>query len=310
LLDESLRVAGAVGVEPASLAVGLQQRGNAWRVRGRLGNAVVDLAEALRIARTTGDERLVARVGCDLAVSRFVSGDLGAALEGLEEANDLARRAVDLGTLVETLAYLAIVRCARHESAAAILHCDEALPIARERGDRLNEARLLGTMGSVYQDEGRLELAGAFLRDAVQRCRAIREVRLQGYFLGKYAHIQLQRGDLVAARNRLVEALGLLADVGDLRHEGLFMSYVGTLESLEGRPDAARVTMGSAKLRLDSVNDPLMLRALQLRTMEVELRADGARGDDARELLASVRMDTSEEVRLAARCLTNTLMER
>ncbi len=316
LLDEALRVGRAVGVDTATLATGLQQRGNAWRVRGRLAQAVEDLEQALVVARTTRDLSLTARITCDLGVARFVSGHLDQALEGLEAAHRLAVEADDAAALVETLAYLAIARVARHEPAQGIVHCDEALPIARARGDRLNEARLLGTLGTIFQDQHRPELAAAFLRDAVTRCRAIKEVRLLGYFLGKLAHVQLERGEYEAAKRQLDEALGLLADVGDLRHEGLFLAYGGTLEAAQGQVEAARVTMGSAKLRLDSVKDPMLLTALALRTMDVELRAAAASRAEAQALLADVgaarghrraRVDQSEEVRLAARMLARTL---
>ncbi len=309
LLDEALRLAHAVGLEAATVAVGLQQRGNAWRVRGGLRLAVADLEQALTLARTTSDSGLIARVACDLAVSRFVSGEVDEALVGFEEAHTLARAADDTATVIETLAYLAIVCIARHEPAQAIAHCDEALPIARARGDRLNEARLLGTMGSIFQDQGRLELASAFLREAVQRCRTIKEVRLQGYFLGKLAHLLLDRGELGPARARLTEALGLLTEVGDLRHEGLFLSYLATLEAVEGHAESARVTLGSARSRLESVNDPLLLTALALRALEVEVRAATATDSEVAALLEQVRgrrgarsalVDQSEEIRLAA----------
>jgi predicted ATPase/serine/threonine protein kinase len=316
LLDEALRVARSIGIDPATLAIGLQQRGNAWRVRGRLGQAVDDLEQALAIVRTTTDGALIARIACDLAVSRFVSGSIDAALSGFEESHALAVAAGDDAALVETLAYLAIARAARNESEQAIAHCDEALPIARARGDRLNEARLLGTMGSIFQDQGRLELASAFLREAVQRCRTIKEVRLQGYFLGKLSHILLDRGELSNARARLTEALALLSEIGDLRHEGLFLTYLATLDAVERRYESARTTLGSARTRLDSVKDPLLLTAATLRGMEIELRSAAVSRTEVDALLDDVRtprgnrparVDQSEEVRLAAHHLEQTL---
>ncbi len=316
LLDEALRVARNIGIDPATLAIGLQQRGNAWRVRGRLNQAVDDLEQALAIVRTTTDAALIARIACDLAVSRFVSGSIDAALSGFEESRALAMAAMDDGVLVETLAYLAICRAARNESEQAIAHCDEALPIARARGDRLNEARLLGTMGSIFQDQGRLELASAFLREAVQRCRTIKEVRLQGYFLGKLSHILLDRGELSNARARLTEALALLTEVGDLRHEGLFLTYLATIDAVERRYESARTTLGSARTRLDSVKDPLLLTAATLRGMEIELRSAAVSRVEVDALLDDVRtprgnrparVDQSEEVRLAAHRLELTL---
>ena len=324
LLDDAIRVGRSVGIDAETLAIGLQQRGNAWRVRGRLTQAVEELTQSLVLARTTpgpsGAEgtngSLLARVLTDLAVARFVSGTIDLALEGLEEALSVARAAGDKATMIETLAYMGIVRVARHEPTEAIMHCDEALPLARERGDRLNEARILGTMGSIFQDQGRLELAHAFLKDAVQRCRAIREVRLQGYFLGKLSHLQVERGELSRAHATLQESLGLLSDVGDVRHEGLFLTYLASLEALNGKADAARTALGSAKVRLESVKDPLLLTAHALRSMFVELKAANASRTEAQALLDDVkaprgnrraRVDQSEEVRLAARMLERTL---
>jgi serine/threonine protein kinase/predicted ATPase len=316
LLDDALRVGRSVGVDAETLAIGLRQRGNAWRVRGRLTQAVEELTQSLTLARTTQNPSLLARVLTDLAVARFVSGNVDTALEGLEEALTLARQVDDRATLIETLAYAGIVRVARHEPVEAIVACDEALPLAREQGDRLNEARILGTMGSIFQDQGRLELAHAFLKDAVTRCQTIREVRLQGYFLGKLAHLQLERGELSRSYTTLQEALGLLSEVGDVRHEGLFLTYLASLEAVRGHSDAARTAIGSAKVRLDSVKDPLLLTALALRNMTVELKAANASRTEAQALLDDVkaprgnrpaRVNQSEEVRLAARMLERLL---
>jgi len=318
LLDEALRLGESVGLEPAPLATGYQQRGNAWRVRGRLAHAVSDLEQALVHARASGDERLVGRVACDLAVARFVSGALEPALEGLVEALALARRHADQPTLIQALAFLAIVRVARDELAAAVECCDEALPLTRTRGDRLNEARVLGAMGSLYLDSGQLDLAQAYLTDAVERCQRIHEVRLEGYFLGKLSYVLTLKGRHEAARDKLQRALAMLSDVGDLRHEGLFLTYLATMESQAGRHDAARLTLGSARVRLETVRDPLLLTALSLRSMDVELRALAASRAEGMALLDDVRaardsrparIHQSEEVRLAAAILQRTLGE-
>ncbi|MEW5739521.1 MAG: protein kinase [Myxococcota bacterium] len=316
LLDEALRLGEATSLDPAPLARGYQQRGNAWRVRGRLAHAVADLEQALTLARRTSDEVLLGRVACDLAVARFVSGALEPALEGLLEALGLARKSGDEPTLIQALAFLGIVRVARDELAQAIECCDEALPLARARGDRLNEARVLGSMGSLYLDSGQLDLALAYLSDAVERCRRISEVRLEGYFLGKLSHVLALRGRRDAARDKLQQALSVLSDVGDLRHEGLFLTYLATLESQDGRPDAARTALGSARVRLETVRDPLLLTALSLRAMDVEVRALSASRAEGLALLDDVRaargsrparIHQSEEVRLAAATLQKTL---
>jgi serine/threonine protein kinase/predicted ATPase len=318
LLDEALRLGEGVGLEPARLSAGYQQRGNAWRVRGRLAHAVADLEAGLKLAQDSGDERLVGRAAGALAVARFVSGSLEPALDGLLEALRLSRAHQDHATTIEALSFLAIVRVARDELPLAVECCDEALPLARARGDRLNEARVLGSMGSMYLGSGQLDLAQAYLSDAVERCRRIHEVRLEGYFLGKLSHVMAERGRRDVARERLQQALAMLSDVGDLRHEGLFLTYLATMESQAGRHDAARTALGSARIRLETVRDPLLLSALTVRSMDVEVRALAASRADGLALLDDVRtpraslpprVRQSEEVRLAAAILQRTLAE-
>ncbi|HEY1087264.1 MAG TPA: protein kinase, partial [Archangium sp.] len=58
LLDDAIRVGRSVGVDAEALAIGLQQRGNAWRVRGRLAQAVEELSQSLVLARTTANGAL------------------------------------------------------------------------------------------------------------------------------------------------------------------------------------------------------------------------------------------------------------
>ena len=103
---------------------------------------------------------------------------------------------------------------------------------------RSNGTRL-GTVGTLYLEEGRTELAQAFFAEAVGRCQQVGEARLKGFFLGKQAQALAERGDLEEARARLDLALVVLHEVGDLRHEGLFLAFSGYLQAQEGKSGAS-----------------------------------------------------------------------
>ncbi|MBL8951690.1 MAG: protein kinase [Myxococcaceae bacterium] len=312
LLDSALQVAKGVKLNPAYYARALQQRGNVKRNRGQLGSAVEDLGEAVQTVRAAGDEPLEGRILCDLGVACFVTGDLGRAEEALESALAITRRVRDLAFEVRAISYLAILELAKRRIAEALARCDEALPLTRKRGDAVSEARVLGTIGGVYFEDGKPELAEAFYAEAQARCENVGEQRLRAYFQGRQGLSRLEQGAIEPARRSLEAAANTLSEVGDLRHEGLVLSYLGTLEAREGRQDAAAVSFSAAQSRLDSVRDPLLLTAQALRKMEAEVRLRAASPTEGRALLDEVRaargnrparVHQSEEIRLAARGL-------
>ena len=92
-----------------------------------------------------------------------------------------------------------------------------------------------------------------------------------------------------------------------MRHEGLVLSYLGTLEARLGRQNAALVSFSAAQSRLDSVGDPMLLAAQALRKMEAEVRLQASSPEEGKALLDGMRDKQSEEIRLAARGLEKAL---
>lgn len=316
LLDSALQVAQGAKINAAYFARALQQRGNVRRNRGQLAAAVEDLGEAVRLVKGAKDEPLEGRILCDLGVACFVTGDLDRAETALEEALAITRRVGDLAFEVRALSYLGILQLARHNIPEALARCDEALPLTRKRGDAVSEARVLGTIGGVYFDDGKPELSEAFYAEAQTRCQSVGEQRLRAFFQGRQGLSRLEQGNVEMARKSLEGAANTLSEVGDLRHEGLVLSYLGTLEARSGRQNAAAVSFSAAQSRLDSVRDPLLLTTQALRKMEAEVRLGAATPDEGRALLDEVRLARgsvpakvmqSEEIRLAARGLETAL---
>jgi predicted ATPase/serine/threonine protein kinase len=316
LLDSAIQVATGVKLKPAYYARALQQRGNVRRNRGLLAEAVQDLSDAAMTVKLAKDAPLEGRILCDLGVACFVTGDLQRAEEALDQALALTRKVGDLAFEVRSLSYLAILELARNAVADALARCDEALPLTRRRGDAVSEARVLGTIGGVYLQDGKPELAEAFFAEAQARCQLVGEQRLRAYFQGKQGLTRIELDNLDGAERSLNAAADTLSEVGDLRHEGLVLSYLASLAARRGRSDVARVTLSAAQSRLDSVKDPLLLTTLALRKMEAEVRLRAASPQEGQALLDDVkaprgsrpaRVNQSEEIRLAARALEHAL---
>src|SRR5262249_20885944 len=154
----------------------------------------------------------------------------------------ITRRVGDLAFEARALSYLGILQLARRNIPEALARCDEALPLTRRRGDAVSEARVLGTIGGVYFEEGKPELAQAFYVDAQTRCQTVGEARLRAFFQGRQGLSRLEQGLVDQARKSLEAAVNTLSEVGDLRHEGLVLSYLGTLEARQQRQSAAAVS--------------------------------------------------------------------
>jgi serine/threonine protein kinase/predicted ATPase len=316
MLSAAISAAELSGASKAHLARAMQERANVQGSRGQPNEALMGMAEALKVVREAGNRGLEGRILCDWSLACFASGDVDSAITGLVRSLEIARALGDAAFEVKALSLQAMVYVARRELTKALKVCDEALPLARNRGDAVSEARVLGTVGSLFLEEGRPELARAFFSDAVARCEQVDEVALKGYFLGKLAQVLAESGDLDEARAKVTVALRLLRQAGDLRNEGLFLSLSATLEALCGRHETARAVLQSAETKLEEAKDPVLLTALALRKMHLRLMDQEVSAGEAGQLLRQVRtqqgdhrarVSQSEEVRLAALQLERTL---
>ncbi|MDT0266597.1 BTAD domain-containing putative transcriptional regulator [Streptomyces sp. DSM 44915] len=160
--------------EPALLRLNLTNLAMGhWRL-GRLREAVSHLNEALTVCRRTGDVRSQAECRARLGQAYNSLGELPRALRLTEEANQMARRTgftrLD-GTSLSTLSGI-LVRLGRHEEAvhAAI----DALAVFAELGETRLSVDGLGYLAEALVGLGRPEEALTRLRQAEERCDALR----------------------------------------------------------------------------------------------------------------------------------------
>jgi len=317
LLTTAIAAATEAKAEPAELARAMQERANVQRTRGQSEQAMWGMTAALKMVRDARDRGLEGRILCDWSLARFVNADVDGSMGGLEKSLQIARDVGD-GTLeVKALALKGMVHGARYELTEALACCDEALPLARARGDLVSAARVFGTVGSMFLEEGRTELARTYFDAAAAQCEKT-DPGLAGFYVGKVAQTLAERGEISEARTRLNEALTRLRAAGDVRSEGLFLSVLASVEWRAGETTRACDLMRQAEDKLRVSKDPLLLCALSLRRHQLRLGEGEGAHVAAIDLLREVRRGKgdqkpkthqSEEVRLAANGLDRALRE-
>jgi tetratricopeptide (TPR) repeat protein len=124
--------------------------------------------------------------------------------------------------------------------------CGAALAIAREVGNRRDEGSLLGQLGRLEHEQGRLDRARAAYDEALAIHRALGNRRYEGVVLASL-------GDLLVAQGRRDEARVLLAD-GEVLLRGLgekldlatLLCVRGNLELAAGETAAAAAACDEA----------------------------------------------------------------
>ena len=151
-----------------------------------------------------------------------------AAAEGLDELCwDLA---LTLVTLFEVKGYIA-----DWESTSTT-----ALEVAERAGNRLGQAAMHYSLGSLHSEHRRLDRASQLLESAVQQFRTLGHGHGTGLALRNLAVVDRFRGDLPAARSHGQEALGLLRSAGDPVGEAHLLSRLALVEHEDGNLPAAQ----------------------------------------------------------------------
>lgn len=199
-LDAAVRASEETGVDQALLTKGYLARGEALRVRMRIGEAESDAQRALEMARAHNDRWLEGR-------SLFALG-------------------------------MVTHRLGRQDEAGPVF--EGALAIHREVGDREAEGRTTGMLGVGLLWIGRLTEGRVYLEAALRCLRETGDRWFEGFISGCLGWLHQELGEFVEARRLYDRTLGILREVNAARYEALFLRYLGCLEWEEGALDAAQ----------------------------------------------------------------------
>ncbi|MEL6179654.1 MAG: tetratricopeptide repeat protein, partial [Myxococcota bacterium] len=309
LLTQAMSLAGEVDAPLQAQA--LEVRGNLRRQRGQLDEALVDLRQALDLARQCGDRSTEGSVVANLGIAAHERGLLDEAQQLHAEARAIWAELGDRRREGRALGSLAILhqeqgrldeaeRC--YQQALLIFrdemdrrsegiflinlgelykeqrhlplarhHYTQALTIVRDLGDRRLEAVVLGNLGGLDQEEERLDEAQELREQAVILLREVGDRRLEGVFTGYLGALHHTRGRPAKARDLYRDAIARLSEAGDRRFEGIFWGYLGAAEASLDRLDAAQEAFTQAEQRLGELGDTLLLTALALHRVHLPL---------------------------------------
>ncbi len=161
--------------------------------------------EAIAIARSLDDPRLLARALHALGHSLCHPGRPPGALPLLLEAQALAEMTGDRPLKVHLLHSISVVKAASgdHEGAAALIR--EGLALAEELGQ--GTAVFLMQLGDGARMRGEFAASADYLHAGLQKARSLKLRRLTGIIELNIGLLEVQRGDAVSADRHLRDAL-------------------------------------------------------------------------------------------------------
>ena len=112
---------------------------------------------------------------------------------------------------------------------------DSALTICREGNDPRLEARVLGSLGNLYQSQGRLDEALAAQAAALAIHRESGNRPAEGTTLGNLGNAHFAKGNLDEARDAYERAIAIHREVGNRLIEGSVLSNLAGIHYEQGR---------------------------------------------------------------------------
>lgn len=225
---------------------------------GETDEALTFYETALKRLQAQGNETFEAQTLVEIGRIHLGRADPSAALEHLVNGLELSQKIKNPSTQARALHWIGVARLAQADPQQALDSLSRALALWREIPDRMGEAGTLLEIGTAEQALGNGEKAVSSLDRATDLSRRIQAPSLEADALFRRARLDRDRGDLLAARDRMERALGLLesmrSSVASDRLRSSFLSsrrpYYDFFVDLLMRLDAARPGQGFAAAAL------------------------------------------------------------
>ena len=211
--SQSLSSWRTLGDQPREAAT-LHKLGRTYSLLGRTSEALTTLQQALRLARVAPDGRNQASILLDLGWVYDLVEDPVIALQYYDQAVVLNRQE---GNLLDEATALdcrgaALARLGRQTEARTSYR--RALDLFQRRGQPRRAAYTLANLGWLLQADGELRRAANYQERAMQLFRETGDRHGEAHTLLGMARADYRRGNPVAARAQLEEALKILESFG------------------------------------------------------------------------------------------------
>lgn len=235
-----------------AIARSLNNLGVVAYAHGSYDEAETLLNENLAIARGLGDDAIVATALTDLGNVAFYRRDLEGARARFQESLDLFRAIGDDAEVANALNNLGSVATAMGSYAAAEVLFNEALHLRQGVGDKKGIAGALNNLAENVRLQGDLERASALFRDSLRLTHETGDRLTSAIALENLARIDLQQGHEGLAGARYAEALVLYNAVGDWPGISSCLAGVATIAAHRGHPAVATRLLGAATSYADA----------------------------------------------------------
>ena len=220
----------------ASLYLGLARL---YFSSGRHEEQLAAAERAGELARSVGDQRVLAAAEGRRGTALAMMGDSQMALPIYESAIELAEAVGDLDTLSSTFNNISVVYRTRGDVARWRHYVERALEVTERLGDPSNLVFMLGALAWVEVVEGNWETARAHAERSLAMSMSLGvtwDANIPRCVLGWLA---LYQGDHTTGEQYVTEALAISEQSGDA--QGIVMShqFLAQGEQLYGRPEAA-----------------------------------------------------------------------
>ncbi len=246
--------------------------GEVSQFQGQLDEAGVTLGRAALVAKESGDQRTIGRVQASLGNLHHTRGDLDSAWTFYERAVRTFGAAGDSGLAGSVLKDFGTLRLQQGRLSEARRYYAHALESCRHESDRRATGLIFGNLGILEQEVGNLDEAARCYEEALTNLRAIGDRMLEGHLLGYLGGLHRERGELPLALDCYRDAIEILRVVGDRRQQGLFLACSASIDASLGDTKAAERALVSAAEMLREVGDPALLYTLELHRAHLELQ--------------------------------------
>jgi DNA-binding SARP family transcriptional activator/tetratricopeptide (TPR) repeat protein len=218
-------------------------------------------AEVARIAaaaaRRTGDMRLLSSTLSNLGVACWKLGLLEEGVATVTEAREAAVRVGNPLTEAHADSVLGILHATGADYEPALFHLRRSLSLARELGAERNQADVLCTLSTVYEELGRYPEAADAAREAAAISFRIGYLNNQVISLTDLAFAQLRLGDAPAAGSSLAQARGLCDEQIPTGDQALLLALSARVAQVLGDTTSGHDLAARALVLADETDAPL-----------------------------------------------------
>ncbi|MEM7033788.1 MAG: hypothetical protein AAF629_29865, partial [Chloroflexota bacterium] len=199
------------------------------------------LVESLTLRIQLGDQKGIAYIFYSQARIYYNQSEFDHAKQVALEALALQKAENDIASLMPTLRLLAQISISIEEIDVAQEYCDEALALNKKHQIKAETAAIHYTLTTLYNQQGKQELAQHHGNLGLDLCRHTGEVRMEGLLLYRLSFVHEALGDLSAAQQAARQGVAIFRQMEDTPNLGYLLVQLGYLYIQTDHPEKDQI---------------------------------------------------------------------